>query len=246
MAPKPTAVATTVRLIPSTSSFDFLEGAFAAAQRTRKVGIGITLFALITLTALAMTGVGGLLAKRSAEELLTQTDANNIVALQKLAQIDNAGGIGADQITSHVTERERALKAAVGGEIDVVSILGSLRSTAPDGVTVNSVKFTEAGAGATTTDPSSATPAAPAAPAAPATTDPSAGATIGTLEISGTVTSFALIGSWAQTVAGIPGMSGVNPTWSGGGTAISTTLSANITEAALTQRAQALKAGESN
>jgi hypothetical protein len=224
------AAAPPVRLIPSASSFDFLEGAFAASQRARKVGIAIALGALTVLTVLALAGVSGLFVKQAQTDLLTQVQSDNSVAVSKLAQLDNAGGISADQISAHIAVRRAGLKTAVGKEIDVVKLTRAIRASAPAGMTVSSITFKEAVMPAK--GASSSSKPAPAAAAGAANS-------IGTVEIKASATSFPLIEAWTQSVRRIPGLTTVDATWMGS-PPVPTTITASLTADALTARAKTL------
>lgn len=214
------------QLVASATAFDFLEGAFARAQRSRRIGIGSAMTALVTLSALALTGVMAGLSTTAARDELARTQAADVAATKRLAQIDTAGGYTTDALTRHLAERSSAYTSAVGSEVDVVRLVRDIRDTAPSGVTVTSIKVTDTAAAATGTAPI----AGATTPAAPATS-------LGTIEVVGTARDFSLIGAWAKELSRVKGVSGVNPTWAGGGAAITTTLTATVNPSGATTRA---------
>lgn len=244
-----------VRLVPSVSSFDFLEGAFAASQRARKFGLIVTLVAVAVLTVLVLAGLSGLLDKRTRTQQLADTQAANSVAVAKLAKIDNANGISADQLASHVRERRTALKDGIGKEIDVVALTRALRASAPAGVEITSIVFHDATGAVTNAAPVAGQPATPATPA-PA---PGAGTTgaagtagtagtgsdqVGSVEIKATMKSFALLGAWGNSVKKIQGLVPGDPMWQSSGGQVSASLNLPVTRDGLTARAQELTSGK--
>lgn len=223
--------------IPLLSAFDFLEGGFASAQRARRASIAIVMAALCVLTALLLAGVNSTLQKRSSEATLLTTTNENARATSELAQIDTAGGFTSDRLNAHIKERQTAAQEAVRDEIDVVAITRALQATAPRGVTITSIKFTQGGAstGVTNSAPIASTPATSG------TTAPSASSGGGaTLQVVGTVPGYSEITPWSQSVAKIPGLIGVKITWLQGTTSIPATITATVTDAGLTARSKTI------
>jgi hypothetical protein len=216
-----------VTLVPAASSFDFLEGRFAATQKSRLLGVAVIGTSSLLLAGTLLVGSLAYLGTHSVDTQAAAAAATSAARQATLSQIDTSGGFSAQALQSQITPRQQALSAALSGETDVVRLVSAIEDGAPTGVTISSITFA-APAAATNVAPVDAA-TSPATPAGPAV-----------VTIVGTVDSFALIGGWATQVGTINGLTAVNPTWTGGGTAIATTLTANITTAGLTARSLAL------
>lgn len=204
-------------LSPSTTAFDFLEGSFARSQRSRLAGLGMVGSAIIALAGTLVWGSVATADKGAQEELLAQVQSQQIEVANELGQLDAAEGIPTAQIEGHISARTSALQQAVGDEISSVGLVRSLQASAPVGVTITEARF-----GSASATPSEGEKAASAAP----------------LTVTAQVNGFALIATWSQALKQIPGLSDIDVSWSGGGDSVAVTVTANLTDEALSIRAQ--------
>jgi len=222
-------------ICPISSAFDFQAGSFAAAQKTRRTGIGIAGVFGAVLVAMLLLGMQAVLAARTQNSTADAAAAQTRADLAQLAKIDTAGGISADELRAHIAHRGGVYSAAVANEIDVVGLMNGIESSAPPGAQVASITFAASAASDPSAASSSTAPTGSASPSPAGSTSP---AGLGQVTIKGTVNSFALIGQWQQKLAAVRGLTQINPSWSGGGQSVQVTVTASITTDGLTARAR--------
>lgn len=209
--PSPSSEPATWVLVPAVTSFDFLEGSFARSERSRLgglIGAGLSIVALAgTLAFGGITAVG----KEMVDNDLASTQAELLRVNSDLAVLDQAEGIPTAQIQSHISSRTSAITAAVGDELDTVRLLRDLWAGAPAGVSITGVTFAGTGEAA------------------------AEGAAAG-ITVTATASSFVLLADWSRALAATPGLTGVDMTWSGGGSSVAVIVTADLTEQALSAR----------
>lgn len=228
------------RLTPIATNFDFLEGAFVRAERGRRTSLGAAVAALIVLSAFVLLGATATMNQRTDTVATATAQNSDAVAVAEIARLDQAGGISADQLRAHAVARQSSVKVALKDDTDVASLMAAVNNSTPAGVKLTSVEFT--GVVPTAGPPA---PAAPGGTAAPAPA-PGAGVTSSrTLTVTGTASSFSKIGQWSSALANVPGLTmSADPTWTGGGDALTVTLSATVTEQSNSARAKAAAASD--
>jgi hypothetical protein len=216
----------TVQLIPAATSFDFLEGSFRATQRARKVFMSGALAAIAGVGALVMVGISATVGTADAQTTLAGLQQQQATVTTQIGQL---GGVGdSQQIASHLSERKSAVSSAVGGEVDVPALLQAVARSTPSGVQVTNVTIGAAtGTAPTTGGTASPTPAGTVPPARQ-------------LTLTGTVTSLPQVSALQSALGAIPLIGDVHAKWSGSVPAVTITVTATITDAALTPRAQQL------
>jgi hypothetical protein len=131
------------RAVPS-ESFDFLNGRFAKAARTRTLNlITAAIMGVVVVTMLAGGVVTRLsVASRDAEtENATQSAA---AATAELARNASSGAATASQVQDHIASRARTLTSSTKDEIDWPKILGGVQELG-DGIRIDTVTFSGTG-----------------------------------------------------------------------------------------------------
>ena len=230
-------------LVQLSTNFDYLNGAFGRAEKGRKTTATLTLAGVVLSGGL---GLLGFQAKTSASEDVTATATavkSNTATLAELAQVDQAGGIPADVLRTQTAARFGAYKKIVDSEIDLQGLLRAAAASAPAGVTITAINVLEpeptpaAGAEGTTPGAGQTPPAEPAPGAAGGEGTAPAAAAIKTVTITGLASSFAKIGEWQSGLARIPGFSGIEPSWTGGGEELTVTITATLEKGTWSKRA---------
>lgn len=245
------------KVVPIATNFDFLEGAFARAEKARRTILGAAMGALVALSAMTLVGVQAAVVARTDRATTEQVQSSNTKTISDIARLDQAGGISAEQLRSHASTRQSGLLAAVKSETDVAALLNAVNGSLPAGVTVKSIDFDGPQLGASTKTPGAgaSTPGAGTSGAAGSAGTGSAGSagsaagkakppTPRTLKVVGTATDFAAIGAWSKALAQVPGVANVAPTWTGGGQALQVTLTATLSDAANSQRSKTAAAAD--
>lgn len=235
----PKVTANLTRPVPLETNFDFLQGAFERAEKARRTSLGAALVALVTLTALVLLGFTATQstnADRSAVQAANSSDASTVA---KIGQLDQAGGIPADQLRAHAAARQGALKNALKNDVDLAAILSTLNASTPSGVKLTSVEFTGIGPA-----PAAGT-ATPGATGSAATPSGAAQPTSGqTLTVVASVKSFGDIGRWGASLKQVPGLEFGQPTWTGGNDNLIVTMTAKVQPASLSARAKKATAAD--
>lgn len=140
---------------------------------------------------------------------------------------------GVTQLQGSVTQIQAQIATLMGSDVDLVKLMGRLRSTLPAPMTISSEAVTISLAGAA---------AAPAG--APVGTAASGVATIGAVTISGTGRTLDNLANYIEKLQGIPGVVDVNPTTNTiSGKVTHYSLSLNLTSAVLSHRFDVAKTG---
>lgn len=210
-------------LVPSTTAFDFHNGAFARSERTRLTGLILNGAALVAAATCLLLGVQGLAASYTSQDELTSASTHLTQVYSELSTLDSAGGFSTQELTAHIKTRQSTLTAAVGGEVDTIAVIEALQTSAPSGVSITSITF--GSASQDSSDSSSGKEAAVSS--APPTT----------VTIEAVASGFALLSTWSTALAAVPAIAGPDLTWSGGGDHVSVTVTATLTDAALSSRA---------
>ena len=219
-------------IVPATS-FDFTEGGFGRAERTRRILLGGVLAGAI---GVVLIGGGGFAAssEKGGYETATQNAIESTAKSEKILQtLDTAGGFSSEQLQTHVAARTAAKKKAEESQADNVRILNSVVAATPTGVSLQSMTITWVVDNPFSVKPPPSASAAPvpgeiAPSAAP---DASAG-TAKALSVVATATSFSQIGQFNQNLTAVPGLTGVSTSWSGGGNAWTVNVTAGLADSA--------------
>lgn len=215
------------------NEFDFMEGAFLRAQRTRHVMLALSLVTASALTYLVITGLS---AAQESENNRAAIDAANLHIAESsatLARVDSAGGFPSEVLRNHISTRQGAYRQVVADEYDVSMLLRAVTSAAPAGVAVQTADIKPV----PVSTPATASPSASPSVSAPAGPPPTP-----TLDTSALAPDVTLLSEFAAGIARIPGvgkMAGANDL-SGGAHAWTLTLSSPLGPAALTSRARAV------
>jgi hypothetical protein len=127
------------RAVPS-ESFDFLNGRFAKAARTRTLNlVAGALMGVVIATMLA----GGVVTRLSVAS--TNSEAESVAeasraATAELARNASSGAATASQVETHIASRAQTLTKSTEGEIDWPKILGGVQELG-DGIRIDTVTF---------------------------------------------------------------------------------------------------------
>jgi hypothetical protein len=171
----------------------------------------------LVVLLLACTG-GYLAASRQNHAAAADLAEVNAQTFQLQAGVRKYASV--TQIQGNVTQIQAQIATLMGGDVDLVAVMGRIHSGLPAKMTISSEAVTISLAAA----------AAPAGTAA-------ASATIGTVTIAGTGRALDDLATYVEKLQAIPGVTDVNPTTnvlSGGTTHYSMTLT--LTAAALSHR----------
>lgn len=215
-----------VQVVPVETKFDFLEGAFSKAEKTRWTLLALSLITAAILLVLTFMGISASLASQQAVSDKQEYSAALTQANQELSVLDTFDGFSAAQLREHVSSRKASAAEATNTEVQLGLILSGVYGAVPSGVTVTSINFTPAAPA----DPSTVAPADPAAPVAPV--EP-AGTT---LTITATATSFGAVNAFIDNLSEIPALSNVTYQWGGGGENWTVTVTATMTDTAKSPR----------
>lgn len=220
--------------------FDFTDGAFTKAERTRRVLLTVLLVCAGLLVVLLIQGLSATLAARASTEVADTAQLSAAKTAGQIAKLDTADGYSASQLETHANARSAAMRAATAREIDMRRMMAAALAAAPNGVRVSLVDIQSASAAPPA--PAAAKPsAAPAAPAAPAA-DPN---NVGTMKVTGTAASFSDISAYRTALTQVKGVTSADATWTGGGSAWTINLTAQLGNEALNGRSGvAAKAGQ--
>lgn len=217
-------------LMVLTSGFDFTEGGFKKAERTRRVLLGC--IGACALGAMSF-GVMGLQAHAQASSDQAQATVASERAASDLAQLavlDQAGGFTAEQLRAHVTAREAASRAAQATQADTLRITNAVLAAAPTGVLVNNITISWA-------DPPAAQPTGSESPSSTSKKSSSGKEAATAVEgrriaVTAVADEFSKIAGFDSALKKIPGLEGVVPQWTGGGTAWTVTVTGELSPAA--------------
>lgn len=224
---RPTAGARPVplQLIPAATSFDFLEGAFRASQRARQVFLGFALAAIAGVGALILLGVVAIVGASQDRATLVGLSGQTAQMNQAIKQ---AGGPANEaELNQHLSERKTAVRAAVGGEVDVPALLKQLQQATPSGVQLTGITI---GSSAGT---------APTAGSASTQTSTNASRQV---TITANVSSLPQVEALQTALSHVSLVQGVSAKWSGNVPSVTVTVTATIADSALTSRAQEIRA----
>lgn len=211
-------------LTPSKTAFDYLEGSFAKSERSRLIGIILPGLALVVLGGVSALGAIATLDISNEEESLQIAQSNNQALSAELAVLDSAGGFPTATLISHVQSRSAAVGEVLKGEVAFVEILKELQDSTPPGVSISSVNFNEAAAAGGEDQEDNAD-----------------------ITIAAEATSFELISTWVKNLETVTALTGLDVSWSGGGSQVMINVSASFTADATAQRAvDALAAASSD
>jgi type IV pilus assembly protein PilN len=179
------------------------------------------------LVVLLIACAGGYVAAaRQHSSASTALDDMNAQTSQLQAGVRKYAGL--TQMQGSVTQIQAQIATLMGGDVDLVTLMGRLRSVLPKPMTISSetVTLTAAVAGAT--------------PAGTGT----AVATIGAVTLSGTGRALGNLATYVDKLSAIPGVVDVNPTTNTlAGKVSHYTLSLNLTTVALSHRFDVTKTG---
>lgn len=232
------AVRSTAGLQLLSGGFDFTEGAFSRAERTRRTFLTITVLSLILLTGAVLMGLTATVSAGSYNAQAEQAETKAAGDAALLAKLDTAGGFPASALEAHVNSRTSALKTATANEINSSRLITESLAAAPSGVTISAIAVVSGKDTSTATKaptpPKGATPAP-----SPTATAAKPGGDVGTLKITGVATSFTDVTTYQTALLRIPGVQSVDIPPSGGSGQWTINAIAVLNDQALTPRAQA-------
>lgn len=216
-----------VQVVPVETKFDFLEGAFSKAEKTRWTLLALSLITAAVLLVLMFMGISASLASQQAISEKEEATIALGQANQELAVLDTFDGFSAAQLREHVASRKQTAANATKEEVQLGTILGGIYNAVPAGVNITSVTLTPSAPA----DPSTVAPADPsAAPVAPVTP------TGATLTITATATSFGAVNAFIDNLEKVPYFSNVTYQWGGGGESWTVTVNTTMTDTAKSPR----------
>ena len=208
-------------LVILTSGFDFTEGGFGKAERTRRILLLAVLLSAIGLTALVGIGVMNTSAAGAFTASADSSTQQRTVDAAELAVLDAAGGFTAAELRIHVTAREAAKQAASATQADHLRIANSVLAAAPPGAQVTNLDIQWDVPG----------DASASAPATVADGGAAAGPTR-TISIVAISDSFRQIDVFDRNLTVIPGLEQTAITWSGGGDSWTVDVTGDLSPAA--------------
>lgn len=225
-----------IQLIPAATAFDFLEGAFRRTQRARQVFLAFVVASIAVVGALVMIGVTAVVANGRDSSSLDSLQVQQAQVNAKLHV--KVSGVDPVVVQAHLAERQAAIHEAAGTEIDSSAILIALQSATPTGVVLTNVvvgssSLTAPTAGAVTAAPTTTPAAAGSTPA------PAAVPAARQLTVTASVKNLSGVLALQDAVSAINLISNVQVTWSGTVPAVVVTLTATVSDRALTPRAKA-------
>lgn len=212
----------TLQLIPASTAFDFLEGAFRASQRARQVFLCFTLAAIMGVGALIMLGLAATVATSMDRSTLTGLDQQRT---SLIGEVQQRGGTAIAQAGPHLAERKQAAAAALTDEVDVAALLKALEGATPAGVHLTGITIGSTAATAPTAG--SKKKSAPAA------------STARLLTLTAVVNSLPQVQELQQALTQVTLINQVSAQWSGTTPTVTVTVTATIADSALTDRARA-------
>lgn len=131
------------QILAVATAFDFLEGAFAKAERARAVGLAMVGVGLVAVAGVGFFGAYQQLTVGSLESQTTTLEESLARSQAELSVLDSAEGISSETIAQHIATQKAAIVAAVGSEWDTVALTQAIMASAPPGVQVTDVAFTD-------------------------------------------------------------------------------------------------------
>ena len=131
--------------IPVTA-FDFTEGGFIRAERTRWTMIGGLGAGLLVLMFVLLSGTNALVGTRSAQSGAESTDSLNQQNLNILQDLDSYKGFAAADLQKHIEAREALQGSAFTTQGDNTRLITEAIDAAPVGIQLRGVSLTWASA----------------------------------------------------------------------------------------------------
>ena len=174
----PKAAATTIKLVPTASSFDLLEGGYQKVRQTRvllEVVVGVAAALLIVVAGI---GVRASLSTSNYNTLLQSiksetTNKINYFNQQAIYRVGTTTYTLA-QLDGDIAARLPTLKTITGSQLDILRILADINALSTTGARITSVSITPTLAVTSTTPGTPSTPAGFALSVMATTTSPGA------------------------------------------------------------------------
>lgn len=138
-AQKAQTAAPTVLVMPL-SSFDFLEGRFRAAAKTRSFNVILAGLFTVVLAIVAINGVAGRIEVANRQQQLKDLGVETIATKRSLDDAQKSGAVVPDLVNKWLNERASQAITVAQNQVDVVRVLQAA-SGLPGQVSVTGINF---------------------------------------------------------------------------------------------------------